>query len=153
MSASIRMRPCGPRAARTAPTGPVSLAPPAPPRSWPARRPSRRGSPPAPPARPPDLASEAWIGETRLSIIVKERVMRGAMAVSAAFMLVLAGCDGAGETGARKTIEVTGEAPYVEQLKALGEMNRGDRKSTRLTPVTNAHLVCRLLLEKKKKPA
>ena len=51
--------------------------------------------------------------------------MRGAMAVSAAFMLVLAGCDGAGETGARKTIEVTGDAPYVEQLKALGEMNRG----------------------------
>src|SRR3546814_8636435 len=28
---------------------------------------------------------------------------------------------------------------------------RGDRKSTRLTPVTNAHLVCRLLLEKKKR--
>src|SRR3546814_4669325 len=27
---------------------------------------------------------------------------------------------------------------------------RADRKSTRLTPVTNAHLVCRLLLEKKK---
>src|SRR3546814_8844164 len=27
---------------------------------------------------------------------------------------------------------------------------RGDRKSTRLTPVTNAHLVCRLLLETKK---
>src|SRR3546814_2768213 len=26
----------------------------------------------------------------------------------------------------------------------------GDRKSTRLTPDTNAHLVCRLLLEKKK---
>src|SRR3546814_3395653 len=26
-----------------------------------------------------------------------------------------------------------------------------DRKSTRLNPVTNAHLVCRLLLEKKKK--
>src|SRR3546814_6935745 len=26
-----------------------------------------------------------------------------------------------------------------------------DRKSTRLTPVTNAHLVCRLLLEKTKK--
>src|SRR3546814_5329699 len=25
----------------------------------------------------------------------------------------------------------------------------GDRKSTRLTPVTNAHLVCRLLLDKK----
>src|SRR3546814_4454484 len=27
-----------------------------------------------------------------------------------------------------------------------------DRKSTRLTPVTNAHLVCRLLLEKKNRP-
>src|SRR3546814_4208426 len=27
---------------------------------------------------------------------------------------------------------------------------RGDRKSTRLNSVTNAHLVCRLLLEKKK---
>src|SRR3546814_8392824 len=27
-----------------------------------------------------------------------------------------------------------------------------DRKSTRLNSVTNAHLVCRLLLEKKKKP-
>src|SRR3546814_5922376 len=30
------------------------------------------------------------------------------------------------------------------------EAHRRDRKSTRLTPVTNAHLVCRLLLEKKK---
>src|SRR3546814_2881216 len=29
--------------------------------------------------------------------------------------------------------------------------SRLDRKSTRRTPVTNAHLVCRLLLEKKKK--
>src|SRR3546814_7719446 len=29
--------------------------------------------------------------------------------------------------------------------------DRGDRKSTRLTPVTNAQLVCRLLLEKKTK--
>src|SRR3546814_1147170 len=28
---------------------------------------------------------------------------------------------------------------------------QGDRKSTRLNSVTNAHLVCRLLLEKKKK--
>src|SRR3546814_3597236 len=30
---------------------------------------------------------------------------------------------------------------------------RRDRKSTRRTPVTNAHLVCRLLLEKKKNQA
>ncbi len=28
---------------------------------------------------------------------------------------------------------------------------QADRKSTRLTPVTNSYLVCRLLLEKKKK--
>src|SRR3546814_7971119 len=32
----------------------------------------------------------------------------------------------------------------------LGLVADQDRKSTRLTPVTNAHLVCRLLLEKKK---
>src|SRR3546814_8817879 len=31
------------------------------------------------------------------------------------------------------------------------EQVTADRKSTRLNPVTNAHLVCRLLLEKKKK--
>src|SRR3546814_10677437 len=31
------------------------------------------------------------------------------------------------------------------------EAGPGDRKSTRRTPVTNAHLVCRLLLEKKTK--
>src|SRR3546814_10217650 len=31
-----------------------------------------------------------------------------------------------------------------------GQIAAGDRKSTRRTPVTNAHLVCRLLLEKKK---
>src|SRR3546814_8384323 len=37
-----------------------------------------------------------------------------------------------------------GEAELVAQLFHL------DRKSTRRTPVTNAHLVCRLLLEKKK---
>src|SRR3546814_1772194 len=30
-------------------------------------------------------------------------------------------------------------------------VNSKDRKSTRLNPVTNAHLVCRLLLDKKKK--
>src|SRR3546814_2377276 len=29
---------------------------------------------------------------------------------------------------------------------------RADRKSTRLNSITNAHLVCRILLEKKKKP-
>src|SRR3546814_3426427 len=40
----------------------------------------------------------------------------------------------------------------IEALQPLGERSGlgRDRKSTRLTPVTNAHLVCRLLLEKKK---
>src|SRR3546814_6524351 len=33
----------------------------------------------------------------------------------------------------------------------IAAQNVGDRKSTRLNSVTNAHLVCRLLLEKKKK--
>src|SRR3546814_1039187 len=37
---------------------------------------------------------------------------------------------------------------FVLELLAIG--GRLDRKSTRLNSVTNAHLVCRLLLEKKK---
>src|SRR3546814_9284560 len=41
---------------------------------------------------------------------------------------------------------------YCDDESAPGLVRmRRDRKSTRLTPVTNAHLVCRLLLEKKKK--
>src|SRR3546814_10541339 len=44
----------------------------------------------------------------------------------------------------------------VGEPELLGEADEqgadgGDRKSTRLNSVTNAHLVCRLLLEKKKK--
>src|SRR3546814_8677111 len=42
--------------------------------------------------------------------------------------------------------EDAGRVP-PDLLLALGAL---DRKSTRRTPVTNAHLVCRLLLEKKK---
>src|SRR3546814_9372490 len=39
---------------------------------------------------------------------------------------------------------------YDLAIKVINEMGGvTDRKSTRLTPVTNAHLVCRLLLEKK----
>src|SRR3546814_3201760 len=45
----------------------------------------------------------------------------------------------------------------IGTAKTIGLMESGDarsaeldRKSTRLTPVTNAQLVCRLLLEKKK---
>src|SRR3546814_9780808 len=40
---------------------------------------------------------------------------------------------------------------YLDSLRIGGKVLRAkDRKSTRLTPVTNAHLVCRLLLETKK---
>src|SRR3546814_8088709 len=42
-------------------------------------------------------------------------------------------------------------APLLDQPFREDEMlPHIDRKSTRRTPVTNAHLVCRLLLEKKK---
>src|SRR3546814_5940519 len=37
-----------------------------------------------------------------------------------------------------------------ERNLMVGVRSQQDRKSTRLTPVTNAQLVCRLLLEKKK---
>src|SRR3546814_8491209 len=38
----------------------------------------------------------------------------------------------------------------LDQVRQLRRRPRPDRKNTRLNPVTNAHLVCRLLLEKKK---
>src|SRR3546814_5380992 len=38
----------------------------------------------------------------------------------------------------------------IRELVPRAEDFNADRKSTRLNPVTNAHLVCRLLLEKKK---
>src|SRR3546814_10230223 len=41
--------------------------------------------------------------------------------------------------------------PKKPRQTAFRSLHGIDRKSTRLTPVTNAHLVCRLLLEKKKK--
>src|SRR3546814_5460065 len=48
--------------------------------------------------------------------------------------------------------EDQGVATLEDGLYALEEnlQDPEDRKSTRRTPVTNAHLVCRLLLEKKK---
>src|SRR3546814_3765943 len=44
--------------------------------------------------------------------------------------------------------------PVAQRYAGHGILMRtgmGDRKSTRLNSITNAHLVCRLLLEKKKK--
>src|SRR3546814_9553767 len=40
--------------------------------------------------------------------------------------------------------------PTAHEPRIYWSMTKEDRKSTRRTPVTNAHLVCRLLLEKKK---
>src|SRR3546814_7953448 len=49
--------------------------------------------------------------------------------------------------------EKSGRIENTVQMTATlpNHPHRGDRKSTRLNPVTNAHLVCRLLLEKKQK--
>src|SRR3546814_2270726 len=44
-------------------------------------------------------------------------------------------------------------APDAAAAVMLGGIRKIDRKSTRLNPVTNAHLVCRLLLEKNKTTA
>src|SRR3546814_6699767 len=68
-----------------------------------------------------------------------------------------------GHALARVAVQAAGALHLVEVLlqpdDALGDqaavdleltLAGADRKSTRLTPVTNAHLVCRLLLEKKK---
>src|SRR3546814_2599347 len=48
-------------------------------------------------------------------------------------------------------VAIQGRHPGTRAVGVEHVRYRGDRKSTRLTPVTNAHLVCRLLLEKKKK--
>src|SRR3546814_3363742 len=53
--------------------------------------------------------------------------------------------DDQGDVGHEKTVPSTSSANASRLLNRIDE----DRKSTRLTPVTNAHLVCRLLLEKK----
>src|SRR3546814_9813845 len=56
---------------------------------------------------------------------------------------------------ARSGFTRSGSRPTAEPSSSPRRRGRtsraADRKSTRLTPVTNAHLVCRLLLEKKKK--
>src|SRR3546814_2047954 len=52
-------------------------------------------------------------------------------------------------SGAGGRRRVSAHVETVERQCAV--RHRSDRKSTRLNPVTNAHLVCRLLLEKKKK--
>src|SRR3546814_2228264 len=55
----------------------------------------------------------------------------------------------AGDIDTAKTVlrTASGKLCLISNSRRSGY---GDRKSTRLNPVTNAHLVCRLLLEKKK---
>ena len=45
--------------------------------------------------------------------------------MAGALMLALAGCDGGGEPTPTKSIDVVGDTPYIEQLKALSDLNRG----------------------------
>lgn len=51
--------------------------------------------------------------------------MRGPTLLAGTLMLALAGCDGGAEDGEARSIKVTGSTPYVEQLKALSDLNRG----------------------------
>src|SRR3546814_7507058 len=53
--------------------------------------------------------------------------------------------DGDGSRVGEVAVVEPGAGDDVGEKPGVG---RADRKSTRLTPVTNAHLVCRLLLEK-----
>src|SRR3546814_2859565 len=59
-----------------------------------------------------------------------------------------AGLDMIRPGGVERAKKMLADAGYDGTKVVL--MQPTDRKSTRLTPVTNAHLVCRLLLEKKK---
>src|SRR3546814_8328171 len=52
-----------------------------------------------------------------------------------------------GVPGSASMVKVKAPSAMVPGIRRLGMSL--DRKSTRLNPVTNAHLVCRLLLEKK----
>src|SRR3546814_7193939 len=54
------------------------------------------------------------------------------------------------ETGKRMSIRLVKGAYWDSEIKYTQERGLRDRKSTRLNSSTNAHLVCRLLLEKKK---
>src|SRR3546814_3814412 len=58
----------------------------------------------------------------------------------------LAEIQGAGLVGAVRAADLEVGDGEIFVIMGLS----GDRKSTRRTPVTTAHLVCRLLLEKKK---
>src|SRR3546814_10489551 len=49
-----------------------------------------------------------------------------------------------------RAVNASPSAPRNDEFDRA-DITWSDRKSTRRTPVTNAHLVCRLLLEKKKK--
>src|SRR3546814_2668295 len=55
------------------------------------------------------------------------------------------------ETTWGERIEDRGSQITFSALGQQAPIHAKDRKSTRLNPVTNAHLVCRLLLEKQKK--
>src|SRR3546814_256561 len=55
-----------------------------------------------------------------------------------------------GISTAEAVTTLSGRGVGLDVVKTTVMALRGDRKSTRLNSITNAHLVCRLLLEKKK---
>src|SRR3546814_1075132 len=96
----------------------------------------------------PTLFRSGELGIRKLGISHRERQALGPLAVGAVALGKVAGKSlGCGfQARRRRTLE-----GFHEVLRGLGaDLDHEDRKSTRRTPVTNTHLVCRLLLEKKK---
>src|SRR3546814_5793017 len=78
---------------------------------------------------------------------VRRRV-RGAI-FHVALAIGVATADRPGRADAQRRFAIAVGEPAIGSAPAVRPQTKIDRKSTRLTPVTNAHIVCRLLLEKK----
>src|SRR3546814_9411834 len=76
-------------------------------------------------------------------LLARQDLQRGLAGVGLQHVVALV-AEGAGREGAHRVLVL-----HQQQGAGAGQV-AADRKSTRLNPVTNAHLVCRLLLEKKK---
>src|SRR3546814_6209901 len=97
----------------------------------------------------PSVGSDAATFELQGRTIRREGdILRGADGVLAGSTLTMAGAVAnmiaQGRVSLRTAVTMASATPAAF-------LGLASRKSTRLNPVTNAHLVCRLLLEKKKK--